>query len=80
MQQKVIQVGNSLAVTLPASFVKSRKVRPGQTIYVEANPNVDTVEIHTKKGEGTILTAEFYNWLNRFNERHKNALLELAKK
>ena len=78
--QKIIQVGNSLAVTLPASFVKSKKVKPGQKVYVEADPNTDTVQVRTKKGEGSMLTPEFFVWLNKFNARYKNALSELAKK
>lgn len=33
---KVIQVGNSLGVTLPLSFASSHKLKPGMKVYSQA--------------------------------------------
>ena len=38
MDQKVIKTGNSLAITVPANFVKLVGVRPGETIKVSVDP------------------------------------------
>lgn len=80
MEQTVIKVGNSLAVTLPSSFVKERKVKAGQKVFVEADAFVDLVQVRTKDAGHKILTPEFYDWLKKFNKRYKTALSELAKK
>ncbi|KKU55907.1 hypothetical protein A3H89_00415 [Candidatus Amesbacteria bacterium RIFCSPLOWO2_02_FULL_48_11] len=34
MRQKVIKTGNSLAVTIPADFVKNYGLKPGSTVNV----------------------------------------------
>ncbi|MBI2442324.1 MAG: AbrB/MazE/SpoVT family DNA-binding domain-containing protein [Candidatus Levybacteria bacterium] len=81
MKQKVITVGNSLAVTLPQAFVKEGKVKPGQIIDVETSAKLGLVQIRTKtNGTHSGLTPEFFEWLEKFNAKYKNALTELAKK
>lgn len=80
MEQKVIQVGNSLAVTLPASFVKGRKLKAGQKVYVHADADLDMVQVSTDKKAAASLTPEFKEWLDAFNSKYKDALKELAKR
>ncbi len=80
MQQTVIKVGNSLAVTLPSAFVKMRKIKAGQKIYVNSDPEADLVQLKTTDKIDSAITPEFYNWLNKFNAKYKNALTDLAKK
>jgi antitoxin component of MazEF toxin-antitoxin module len=80
MQQKVIQVGNSLAVTLPIGFVKSKKIRAGQIISVDANAQLDLVEIRTKISDKPHLTTEFKEWLDMISEKYKEAIKVLATK
>lgn len=80
MQQQVIKVGNSLAITLPSSFVKTKKIKAGQKIFVEADAAIDLIQISTHEAEHKTLTPEFYDWLKKFNIKYKNALTELAKK
>lgn len=79
MEQVVIKVGNSLAVTIPKNFVKKKRIKAGQKVFVEADPSFDSMQIHTKQTKSS-LTPEFYEWLKKFNERYKEALTELAKK
>lgn len=80
MEQRVIKVGNSLAVTMPSAFVKGQKLKAGQKIYVQADPDFDTVQISTKDSPDDKLTPEFFNWLKKFNAKYKKGLTELAKK
>ena len=81
MQQKVIQVGNSLAVTLPSTFVKSQKVKAGQSVFIETSDTLGLVQVRTSSGGASSgLTPEFFSWLKKFNAKYKDALTELAKK
>ncbi len=38
MKQKIIKVGNSIGVTIPADFVKSVGLQPGDEVNVKAKP------------------------------------------
>ena len=83
MEQTIIKVGNSLAVTLPASFVKDKKLKAGQKVMVRQDLEVDALVVQSsgkpfKKSSG--ITPEFLEWLEKFNDKYKTALTELAKK
>ena len=83
MEQTVIQVGNSLAITLPANFVKDKKIKAGQKILVRQDMQVDALVVASsnalfKKASG--ITPDFLDWLEKFNKKYKTALTELAKK
>lgn len=83
MEQTVIKVGNSLAVTLPASFVKEKKLKAGQKVIVRQDLEVDALVVAQqgspiRKSSG--ITPEFMDWLEEFNIKYKSALTELAKK
>jgi antitoxin component of MazEF toxin-antitoxin module len=80
MEQKVLQVGNSLAVTLPAGFVRERKIRPGQNVFVDLDLDYDMVRVATSKKTVSSVTPEFKDWLDKFNKKYKKALTELAGK
>lgn len=83
MEQTVIKVGNSLAVTLPSGFVKDKKLKAGQKVIVRQDIEVDalvvaSLESPIKKSSG--ITPEFLDWLEKFNKKYKSALTELSKK
>lgn len=81
MLQKIIQVGNSYAVTIPSSFTEEVGWKVGEQIMVTADVESETIKIQQKKSalrSGT--TPEFKSWLKKFNTKHKKALTELAKK
>ncbi len=82
MLQKIIQVGNSLAVTIPSSFVKEVKLRAGQRVTVDGDPNLAILTIQSAKklSRDVGITPEFLSWLKKFNNKYKSALTELAKK
>lgn len=80
MQQKIIQVGNSLAITLPAKFVREQKLKAGQEVFVEADSDLDVVQVKTTSNAKASLTPEFKTWLDGFVDRYENSLEELAKR
>lgn len=79
MEQKVIKIGNSLGITLPRHFVKGRKLKAGQIIYVSADPDLDMLLIRTTHKAIANITPEFKQWLYDFTERYRDAFRELAK-
>lgn len=80
MEQTVIKVGNSLAVTLPKHYVNARKLKAGQKIFVDADAKADKVEIYTKKTSVSALTPEFKQWLDEMTEKYSDVMKELAKR
>ncbi len=83
MVQKIIQVGNSLAITIPSGFVKEAGLQAGQTVRVDQDSDAQILTVQPVQKiaptEDT-LTPEFLNWLKKFNARYKDALTELANK
>lgn len=79
MMQKVIKVGNSLAVTLPREFVKNRKVKPGQQVLVEADADLDLMQIRTSSSTKLNLTPEFKLWLGSIGKKYSRVIKDLAK-
>ena len=81
LTQKVIRVGNSLAVTIPKSFSREAGWRAGKQVAVEEDPETETLTISAQSQRPHVsLTPEFLAWLNKFNNRYKTVLTELAKK
>ena len=43
MLQKVIKVGNSVAITLPKDFLDNAKVKAGDRVHVEVDKSTDVM-------------------------------------
>lgn len=83
MLQKVIQVGNSLAVTVPRAFAREIRLRAGQRVRVDEDVTSETLTIqpmNARLPKSGGLTPEFVSWLKKFNAKYKDALTELAKR
>lgn len=81
MLQKIIQVGNSLAVTIPSSFADQAGWEAGEKVVVTEEPEFEALKIQKeKKNLQSGITPEFYAWLKKFNAKYKTVLLELSKK
>lgn len=82
MIQTIIQVGNSLAVTIPSNFAKEAKLKAGKKIKVDEDFETKTLTVKPVdvKIESGNLTPEFLSWLKKFNAKYKDVLKELAKK
>lgn len=77
--QKIIKVGNSLAVTIPADFAKKENFKAGEEVAVEADHVSDTMLIKPKrKATETSLTPEFHQWVKHFIKEYKPVLDQLA--
>ena len=80
MQQKVIQIGNSIGVIIPQPLAQNT-LKPGDIVYMDKDAVSNTFFINkAEKGGFSSITPEFLSWLNKFNKKYKNALSELAKK
>ncbi|OGD63579.1 hypothetical protein A2160_01755 [Candidatus Beckwithbacteria bacterium RBG_13_42_9] len=80
MLQKIIKVGNSLAVTLPKYFVTERRLKAGDNVFVEADAKIDLLQVRTKANIFPSLTTEFKGWLDQVTNRYSSTIKELAKK
>lgn len=81
MLQKIIQVGNSLAVTIPSSFAEQAGWEAGEKVLVTEDSESESLKIQQSKSSFQAgITPEFYSWLKNFNSKYKNVLEELAKK
>lgn len=82
MLQTIIQVGNSLAITIPSSFAKEVKLKAGQKVMVDGDIDsaMLTMQSARKPSRDVGITPEFLSWLKKFNLKYKDALAELAKK
>lgn len=80
MLQKIIQVGNSLAVVLPKPFVQKARFKAGEEVQVETNETIRAVYIRPKSAKGDpALTPEFKAWLDEVVEKERDIIAALAK-
>jgi antitoxin component of MazEF toxin-antitoxin module len=78
--KKIIKVGNSLAITLPASFVREGNLKIGDELMVETSPIYQTMIIKPKKmANKARLSPEFFEWLEEFTKENYQTLQQLAK-
>ncbi|MEK7517897.1 MAG: AbrB/MazE/SpoVT family DNA-binding domain-containing protein [Patescibacteria group bacterium] len=80
MEQTIMQVGNSLAITLPKHFVKARRLKAGQKVFVDVDPSIDILQVRTNGKTSSVLTPEFKQWLDKITKKYENTIRELAKK
>lgn len=78
--QKIIKVGNSLAVTLPRSFAKQYRLQAGSPVFSKSID--DEIHYSVKKPQVTeykeISDQEFIELLKDVESRYKNVLQKLA--
>lgn len=79
MEQKVIQVGNSIGVVIPQQLRTGFK--PGDKVMVEKDRDGTLlVYAHGKKHTRSLVTPAFFAILEKVNKRYATALRELANK
>lgn len=80
MLQTIIQVGNSLAITLPKNFTQKAKFRAGDKVDVEANADIPAVYVRpAKPGINQALTPEFKSWLDTIIKEETDIIKALAR-
>jgi len=79
MKQKIIKVGNSAAITLPASFVREAGLSVGSEVIVEPNTTYNVLFVKPKNSSyKTKITPEFKEWLDGFIKKNTPLLKKLA--
>lgn len=80
MLQKIIQVGNSLAVVLPKPFTKLANFKAGDYVSMETNERIHAIYIRSKQyDEQPGLTPEFKAWLDEVSSKEKETIRVLAR-
>lgn len=81
MIQKVIQVGNSLALTIPKSFIDKTGFKAGDELFVHQEPASKSLIITTKaQAEKIKLSPDLFSWLDSVQEKYSDAIKQLANK
>lgn len=80
MVQTIIQIGNSVGVTIPSSIRKQLNLKKGQKVYVNQTPDGEAVVIKKMKRLQNKKDAnkEFEKWLKVFMKENGEILDELA--
>jgi antitoxin component of MazEF toxin-antitoxin module len=81
MNRKLVQIGSSLAVTLPAEVVQEFKLKKGQSVEVSVHPASGAVTIRPgiKYYENGKVTKRFREQAEKVLRRYDKAFRELAK-
>ena len=80
MKQKIIKVGNSVAVTIPVDFVREAGYKVGDVVLVEHNAVYRTLMVKPKTMTNPNLTPEFFAWLDKIGKKYEKTIKELALK
>ena len=81
MERKLVQIGSSLAVTLPAEVVHEFKLKKGQTVDVSVHPVTGAVTVRPgiKYFDDGKVTKRFERLLDDLLEKRSALYRELAK-
>ena len=80
MLQKVIKVGNSVAITLPKDFLDNAKVKAGDRVHVEVDKSTDVMIVSSKENPLMGISPDITHWTAKFIGANRQALEELANK
>jgi antitoxin component of MazEF toxin-antitoxin module len=81
MERKIVQIGSSLAVTLPSEVVKEFKLKKGQTVEVSVHPQNGAVTIRPgiKCFDDGKVTRRFRAEVDRLFKERQQLYRNLAK-
>lgn len=81
MERKLVQIGSSLAVTLPSEVVKEFKLKKGKTVEVSVHPltGVVTIRPGIKYFEDGRVTSRFKEAVESLLRERAAVYRELAK-
>jgi antitoxin component of MazEF toxin-antitoxin module len=81
MTRKLVRIGSSLAVTLPAEVVKDFKLKKGQAVEVSVHPTTGAVTIRPgiKYAEDGKVTKRFRATVDKLLKERAGLYRELAK-
>ncbi|HEY7370248.1 MAG TPA: AbrB/MazE/SpoVT family DNA-binding domain-containing protein [Thermoanaerobaculia bacterium] len=81
MTRKLVRIGSSLAVTLPADAVKEQKLKAGQSVDVSVHPTTGAIVIRAgvRYFEDGKVTKRFREMAEKVAEGYDEAFRNLAK-
>ncbi len=81
MERKLVQIGKSLAVTLPAEVVKTFELKKGESVDVSIHPKTGAVTIRPGVTyiEGGKVTKRFRAAFDSLLDKRRNLYVRLAK-
>lgn len=80
MLQKIIKIGNSLAFTIPKSFIDQTNFKVGDELEVQQDPHNKTLLITSKENANKMkLSPDLFQWIERIEKKYSKAIKELAK-
>jgi antitoxin component of MazEF toxin-antitoxin module len=81
MTRKLVKIGSSLAVTLPADAVKEQKLKAGQAVDVSVHPTTGAIVIRAgvRYFEDGKVTKRFREMAEALMKRRQAVYRELAK-
>ena len=80
MLQKVIKVGNSVAITLPKDFLNNAGIKAGDRVHVDVDKSTDVMVVSSKENPFMGISPDIAHWTVKFIMNNLQALEELAKK
>lgn len=79
-KQKIIKAGNSLAITIPAEFVREGNLAVGDELIIETTPRYGMMLVKKEEFKDKAkLSPEFKLWLEEFTTKNRKMLKKLAK-
>ena len=81
MSQKVITVGNSLAITIPKGSARKLRIKAGDSVEISEHPSTQalTVRVRGKPGRESV-NPDVIMWTNAFIDKNRKLLMRLADK
>ena len=81
MKRKLVQIGSSLAVTLPAEVVQEFRLKKGQAVDVSVHPTTGAVTVRPgiRYYENGKVTPKFLAEAQKVLERYEEAFRALSK-
>ena len=81
MERKLVQIGKSLAVTLPVEVVRQFRLRKGQSVDVSVHPltGAVTVRAGVTLFDGGRVTKRFRSAAEGIRQRYDDAFRKLSK-
>lgn len=76
--QKIVKIGNSYGITLPAAFIKQSGWKQGDEVVVEGSGTDKMLLIKPKNFNKVKLSPEFFSWLEEISAEYEEAIKELA--
>lgn len=79
MQQKIIKVGNSLAITIPKKFIDESGFKAGDSLFVHPDQQTKSLFITPNKNAAQHnYGTDFSSWLAAVENKYAPAIRELA--